>query len=108
MKVLPWIFAGIGIGAFVYLLANQQSPAYAGGDSDVQDAADKTSAWGTKQRLTGTGSSLLGKAKKGIGKATGDDQLAGEGAVDQVAGTVKDAAGKAAHAVSDTIKDLNS
>ena len=107
MKALPWIIAGIGIGTVVYVLSNQQSLASVTGDPDVQEAANKTSAWGTKQRLTGTGSSLVGKAKEGIGKVTGDDQLAGEGVVDQVAGVVKDTAGKAAHAVSDTLSDLN-
>ena len=107
MKALPWIFAGVGIGAFVYVLLNQQTPAYPTGDPDIQDAANRTSAWGTKQRVTGTGGKLTGKAKEGIGKVTGNDELAGEGLVDQVTGSVKDAAGKAAHAVSDTINELN-
>ena len=107
MKALPWICAGVGIGAFLYVLINQQAVSYSGADPDLETAANKTSLWGSKQRVSGTGGSIIGKAKEGIGKVTGDDDLAGEGVVDQVAGTVKDTAGKAAHAVSDTIKNLN-
>lgn len=107
MKVLTWILAAAGISAIVYLIVNAPSTEYASGDPDVEDAANKTSAWGSKQRVTGTGGSLLGKAKQGVGDLTGDDQLATEGAVDQAVGTVKDAAGQAAHAVSDTLHDLN-
>ena len=107
MKSLPWICAGLGIGAFLYVLINQQSIQYSGTDPDLELAASKTSLWGSKQRVSGTGSSILGKAKEGIGKVTGNDQLAGEGVVDQLAGTVKDMAGEAAHAASDTIKHFN-
>jgi uncharacterized protein YjbJ (UPF0337 family) len=45
--------------------------------------------------------------KEGFGRATGDDDLAGEGLVDQAVGAVKDGAGKAAQAVGETIHDLN-
>lgn len=107
MKNFPWILAATAFGLAVYVVLNQPSPRYATGSSDVEDAADKTSLWGTKQRVTGTGSGLLGKAKEGVGNLTGDDQLAGEGVADQVAGTVKDGAGQVAHAVGQTIHDLN-
>ena len=108
MKALPWIIAGITIGAAVaFVLGNAPTPNYATGDPDVEDAARKTSAGGTGKRIGGTGDSLLGKAKQGFGNATGNDQLAGEGLVDQAAGTVKDVAGQAAHAVSDTLRDMN-
>ena len=107
MKALTWILAAAGLSVVVYLIVNAPSPQYAGSDPDVEDAANKTSAWGTRQRLTGTGGSLLGKAKQGVGELTGDDQLAGEGVLDETVGTVKDAAGQAAHAVSDTLHDLN-
>ena len=107
MKSLPWIIAGIGVGLAAYVLANQPGPQYATGNDDVEDAARNTSAWGSKQRITGKGGALKGKLKEGFGRATGDDQLAGEGAVDQVVGGVKDAAGQAAHAVAETVHDLN-
>ncbi len=107
MKTLPWIIAGVSLGLLVYVVANAPSTQYAGTSDDVEDAANKTSAWGTKQRVTGTGGNLGGKLKEGVGKLTGDDQLQGEGLVDQATGAVKDAAGQAAHAVSDTLHDLN-
>ncbi len=108
MKALPWIIAGVTLGAAaVFVFGNSPQPAYATGDPDVEKAARKTSVWGTKKRIGGTGDSLVGKAKEGIGNLTGDDQLAGEGLANQAVGTVKDAAGQVAHAVSDTIRDLN-
>ena len=108
MKALPWIIAGSAIAiALVYVVNNAPAPAYASADDDVEDAARRTSAWGTGQRLSGTGGSLVGKAKEGFGRATGNDELEGEGMADQAVGTVKDVAGKAAHAVSGTLRDLN-
>ena len=107
MKALPWIIAGVGVGLAVYVIANQPGPQYATGSDDVEDAAANTALWGSKQRIKGKGGSLLGKAKEGVGRATGNDSLAGEGLVDQAVGAVKDTAGDAAHAVSETIHDLN-
>lgn len=104
MKVLPWIIAAVGISAAVYFVVNAPEGQYAGG---VDDAANKTNAWGTKQRLTGSGGGLVGKVKEGAGKLTGDRELQGQGLVDQAVGSLKDAAGQAAHSVGDTLKDLN-
>ncbi len=105
MKALPWIIAGVAFGAAAYYLANAPQPQYA--DRDVEDAANESSLWGGKQRVKGTGGSLLGKAKEGFGRATGDEDLQAEGVGDQVVGSVKDAAGKVAGAVGDTLHDLN-
>ena len=107
MKALPWIVAGVSLGLLVYVVANAPATQYPGSSKDVEDAANKTSLWGTKQRVTGTGGNLVGQLKEGAGKLTGDDQLQGEGLVDQAAGAIKDTAGQAAHAVSDTLHDLN-
>ena len=107
MKALPWIIASVAVSAAVYVFLNPPAPAYSTGSPDVEDAAAKTSAWGTKQRVKGTGGSLLGKAKEGVGNVTGNDSLADEGVVDQAVGTVKDAAGQVADAVGDTLHDLN-
>jgi len=57
--------------------------------------------------LGGAARGLAGKVKEGVGRAAGDDQLADEGVADQVVGNVKDTAGKVAHAVGETIHDLN-
>lgn len=105
MKALPWIIAGVAFGAAAYYIANTPVSGYA--DPDVEDAAFKTGVFGGKQRIKGTGGSLVGKAKEGFGKATGNEDLQAEGVGDQVAGTVKDTVGKAANAVSSTLHDLN-
>jgi uncharacterized protein YjbJ (UPF0337 family) len=107
MKTFPWIFVGIGFGVLAYIVMKQPGPQYATGDGDVEYAADKTSLWGSKQRLKGTGGGLAGKIKEGLGRATGDDQLADEGAADQLVGAIKDTAGKAAQVAGQTIHDLN-
>ena len=107
MRALPWIIAGVGVGLAAYFVLNQPGPQFATGDDDVEDAARKTANWGSEQRLKGTGRGLVGKLKEGVGRATGDDQLATEGAVDQGVGIVKDTTGQAAHAVADVIHDLN-
>ena len=107
MKSFPWIVAGVAVGFAAWLVLNPPSPQYTTGSADLDDAADRTGLWGSKQRLTGKGRSFVGKMKEGFGRATGDYDLADEGVVDQISGTVKDAAGQAAHAVSNTIRDLN-
>jgi uncharacterized protein YjbJ (UPF0337 family) len=50
---------------------------------------------------------LVGKLKEGVGRATGDDELAEEGVGEQIVGSVKGAVGEAAHAVGETIHELN-
>jgi uncharacterized protein YjbJ (UPF0337 family) len=105
MKGLTWVIAGVGVAIAAYVVLNQPGPQYATGDGDVEYAADRTALWGSKQRLSGTGGRLAGK--EGFGRATGNDQLAGEGAADQLAGAVKDTAGKVAQAAGQTIHDLN-
>ncbi|MHB2009800.1 MAG: CsbD family protein, partial [Acidobacteriaceae bacterium] len=70
-------------------------------------AADRTDLWGSRQRIAGTGRDLLGRVKEGIGRITGNDDLAGRGVVDQIAGAMQNATGKAANAASDTIRDFN-
>jgi uncharacterized protein YjbJ (UPF0337 family) len=107
MKALTWVIAGVGVGVIAYIVLNQPGPAYATGDDDVEYAADRAALWGSKQRIYGAGSGVAGKVKESIGRVTGDDQLAGEGMVDQVAGAVKDTAGRAAQAVGQTVHDLN-
>jgi uncharacterized protein YjbJ (UPF0337 family) len=107
MKAFPWIFVGVGFGVLAYIVLNQPGPQYATGDDDVEYAAGRTTLWGSKQRLAGTGGGLAGKIKEGLGRATGDDQLANEGAADQLVGAIKDTAGKAAQVAGQTIHDLN-
>ena len=107
MKAFPWLIAGLAVGAAVVVIAamNEPQPTYS--DPDAERAANKIGAWGAKQRITGSGGSVLGAAKQKFGEATGNYDLADEGAGDQTIGHIKDAAGKAADTVSDVIKDLN-
>jgi uncharacterized protein YjbJ (UPF0337 family) len=108
MKAINWFIAGVSVGVAAYIIANLPAPAYATtGDDDIEYAAGRASVWGSKQRLTGAGRGIAGKVKEGIGRVTGDDELAGEGVVDQVAGEVKDTAGKVAQAVGETIHNMN-
>ena len=107
MRALPWVIAGVGVGIAAYIVLNQTGPQYATGDDDVEYAADRTALWGSKQRLSGTGAGLAGRLKEGVGRITGDGQLADEGVADQVVGAVKDTAGKAAQVAGQTIHDLN-
>ena len=109
MRTFPWIVAGVGIGLGVTLLflLNEPEEEYATGYDSVEGAARKTFGWGTKTRVKGTAESVVGAVKEGVGRITGDDELAGEGAADRVVGNIKDAAGTVGHAVGQTIHDLN-
>ena len=107
MKAFPWIVAGVGFSVLAYIVLNQPGPQYATGDDDVEYAAGKTTLWGSKQRMAGIGGGLAGKVKEGLGRVTGDDELAAEGAGDQLVGAIKDTAGQAAQVAGQTIHDLN-
>jgi uncharacterized protein YjbJ (UPF0337 family) len=105
-SVFPWLIAGLAIGAAaVVVFGAPVEPSYS--DPDVERAANKAGAWGAKQRVSGTGGSLVGAAKQKIGEATGNYDLADEGAGEQTIGHIKDAVGKVASGVSDTLHDLN-
>src|SRR5260370_38576898 len=108
MRALPWIIAGIGIGmGMTILLFNESEPEYAAGYDGVESAARKTFGWGTRKRAEGKMRLVTGAVKEGVGKFTGDDQMADEGAADRVLGEVKDAAGQIGHAAGETIHELN-
>ena len=106
MKRQLWIPLALGIvGTFIFL--DRRASRYATASDEWENAADRTDLWGSKQRVAGTGRGMVGKVKEGVGRITGDDDLAGEGIVDQAAGAVQDTAGKAANAASDTIREFN-
>ena len=107
MKNLPWIIAALGIGAAAYVVMNTPGPEYATGSDGVEGAARRTSQWGSKNRLSGAGTNVLGKIKEGVGNLTGNANLSDEGVGDQIAGGVKKAAGTVAQAAGQTIHDLN-
>ena len=105
MKTFLWLAGGLGVGLAAYLILT--GPEYATGSDTVEGAAQKAAGWGTKQRVQGAGAGLVGKVKEGLGNLTGNDDLAGRGQGDQIAGKVKDAAGQVAQAAGQTLHDLN-
>jgi uncharacterized protein YjbJ (UPF0337 family) len=108
MRALPWLIAGVGIGVGVtILLFNESEPDYATGYDGVERAARKTFGWGARRQAEGKVGSVAGAIKEGVGRLTGDDEMADEGAADQVVGNVKDAAGQLGQAVGETIHYLN-
>ena len=107
MKALPWILAAVGLGVAAYVVINTPGPEYATGNDSVEDVARRTSRWGSKNRISGTGTTLVGKLKEGLGNVTGNPDLADQGVVDQVTGSVKDAAGAVAQAAGQTLHEFN-
>ncbi len=107
MKTFGWLFAGIGIGLAVYLVANAPQPEYATGSDNLEGAARNASGWGMKQRAKGLGSNIAGRVKEGLGNLTGNPDLAGSGVADQVAGDLREGAGKFAQTAGQTLHDLN-
>jgi uncharacterized protein YjbJ (UPF0337 family) len=108
MKNLSWILAGVGAGAAVaYVIMNQPRLQSDTGWDSVENAARRATGWGSKSRIAGAGSKVAGKLKEGLGRMTGDANLADEGVGDQAVGAVKDAVGTVAQAAGDTLHDLN-
>jgi uncharacterized protein YjbJ (UPF0337 family) len=103
--MFPWMIAAAGLGFAAYVVFNR-SAMYASGPGDAEDAGRMAFGWGTKQRASGVGGQLSGRLKEGVGRITGNDNLAGEGIADQAAGLAKDAAGSVAQAVGQTIHEL--
>lgn len=57
-----------------------------------------------KDEIKGAGKQARGHAKDAIGKATGDDNLRADGALDKAAGRVQQEVGKAKEKVRDALK----
>jgi len=54
-------------------------------------------------KIKGNANEAIGKAKQGVGKATGSDRLQGEGAVQEVKGKGQKALGDAKEATKDAV-----
>jgi uncharacterized protein YjbJ (UPF0337 family) len=105
---MPWIVAGIGAGiAATYFLMNQPRLQSESGYDSVDEGAARTYGWGSKARLSGAGTNIVGQVKEGVGRITGREDIAGEGVMDQAAGSVRNAVGNVAQAAGQTIHDLN-
>jgi uncharacterized protein YjbJ (UPF0337 family) len=57
----------------------------------------------TTDKIKGATNEAIGKAKQGIGEATGSDKLQGEGAVQEVKGKGQQALGDAKEATKDAV-----
>jgi uncharacterized protein YjbJ (UPF0337 family) len=57
----------------------------------------------TTDKIKGATNEAIGKAKQGIGEATGSDKLQGEGAVQEVKGKGQQALGDAKDATKDAV-----
>jgi uncharacterized protein YjbJ (UPF0337 family) len=55
----------------------------------------------TADKLKGATNEAIGKAKQGVGEATGDDRLQGEGVVQEVKGKAQKAVGDAKDAAKE-------
>ena len=57
----------------------------------------------TTDKIKGATNEAIGKAKQGLGEATGSDRLQGEGAVQEVKGKGQKAVGDAKEATKDAV-----
>lgn len=105
MSKLLWLVGGTALALAVWAVINSENQ---GPIDSVDRAAENVGSWGAKNRVTGTGGNLFGKAEETFGKVTGDKSTQASGVLDQAVGTVKDAAGKAAQALGSKAMDANS
>ena len=59
----------------------------------------------TTDKIKGNANEAIGKAKQGIGEATGSDRLKGEGAVQEIKGKGQKAVGDAKQATKDAVNN---
>jgi uncharacterized protein YjbJ (UPF0337 family) len=59
-----------------------------------------------KPKISGKTNEIAGKAKQAVGKATGDDALRGEGAVQEAKGKVQVATGTAKDKLKDAVDEF--
>jgi uncharacterized protein YjbJ (UPF0337 family) len=62
----------------------------------------------TTDKIKGTANEAVGKAKQGIGEATGSDRLQGEGVIQEVKGKGQKAVGDAKQATKDAVNNAAS
>jgi len=59
-----------------------------------------------RDELTGKLEQVKGKVKQGVGRATGDERLANEGADDEAGGQVREGIGTAKRKVGETVEKI--
>jgi len=60
----------------------------------------------TTDKIKGTANEAIGKAKQGIGEATGNERLQGEGLAQEAKGDIQKGVGNAKQAVKDAADKL--
>src|SRR3954454_16019156 len=70
---------------------------------DVSPSKKESSMGSTADKVKGAANEAMGKAKQGVGEATGSDRLQGEGAVQEVKGKGQQALGDAKEATKDAV-----
>src|SRR5580698_5637754 len=75
------------------------------GDLSGQDITDRRRVpmGATEDKIKGATNEAIGKAKQGIGEATGSDRLKGEGVIQEVKGKGQKAVGDAKEATKDAV-----
>jgi uncharacterized protein YjbJ (UPF0337 family) len=59
----------------------------------------------TADKIKGTTNEAIGKAKQGVGRATGSDRLEGEGTIQEIKGKGQNALGDAKQATKDGVNN---
>src|ERR1700722_11134858 len=72
-------------------------------DLSQTDRTRRTFMGSTADKIKGTANEVIGKAKQGIGEATGSYRLEGEGAIQEVKGKGQKAVGDAKDATKDAV-----
>lgn len=107
MNKVLWLLGGATLATAVYLLIMNESVGLTAPADGVEGAAARLGAWGAKQRVTGAGGQVFGRVEQGAANLTGNPDLGDQGAFDEAAGVVKNAAGKVAQAAGSTLHNLN-
>jgi uncharacterized protein YjbJ (UPF0337 family) len=71
--------------------------------SEAQSIEKESVMGSTTDKIKGTANEAMGKAKQGIGEATGNERLEGEGVIQEVKGKGQKAVGDAKDATKDAI-----
>lgn len=102
-----WILGAASLGVAAYVILNDRSSSWSAANG-LDEFTGRADLWGAKQRVSGAGGVLGGKVEQGLGRLTDDPAQESEGVLDETAGRVKNAAGQAAHALTDVVSEARS
>ena len=102
MSKILWLLGGTTLALAVFAILNADETV-----DGFDQATGKLGDWGLKQRVAGAGGGVLGKVTEFAGNVTGDRETSAQGIAQQATGTLRNAAGQAAEALSNTLHDLH-